>query len=205
MQIDNELHRATVLIVSGQATVAEALATCLTEGYGITAYPVCSPEELQRRMESRRRTGLILIDTAVDWSGAIGEGTDATPVALLTDEPSAEASAAVLEGRMRGALSKATPLRTAAAAIRLMLGGDVYLREVLPDPAGPAARGDGQPGLSGRRRAIGALIAAGRSNRQIETELSLSASLVASEIRFLLRHFNVRNRTELAIRWGSTA
>jgi len=198
--LDNETSRGPVLIVSPESTVVEALAVCLNEAYGISAHPFSSAAELGRRMDSRRKAGLILVDSLfLENDGLEDAMVGDTPVALLTDQPSAETSAAVLEGRYCGALTKATPLRTAAAAIRLMLGGDVYLREHLPQTANTNDRAK----LSERRTAIGTLIAAGKSNRQIQTELCLSASLVAAEIRTLLRHFGVRNRTELAMRWRS--
>jgi len=198
MEAESDPARGPVLIVSPEATVVEALAACLNDAYGINAQPVCSAADLGRRIESRRRAGLILIDSQFLGTDTLDGGLmGETPVALLTDHADAETSAAVLDGRFCGALTKATPLRTAAAAIRLMLGGDVYLRE--NDARAPAV--PGKTAMSERRSAIGALIAAGRSNRQIQDELSLSASLVAAEIRVLLRLFGVRNRTELAMRW----
>lgn len=203
MQIDIDMQRDPVLIASPHATLAEALATCLSASFGISAQPVTSAPDLQRLMESRRRAPLVLMDAAFGEDGDFVDSVASIlPVAVLSDQPSLETSARVLDGRLRGALTKTTPLRTVAAAIRLMLGGDTYLRELAP-PMGTQPRlEDGKAGLSDRKRAIGERVAAGWSNRQIEAELNLSASIVAAEVRAMLRQFGVRNRTELAMRWN---
>ena len=62
-----------------------------------------------------------------------------------------------------------------------------------PRPAGDAARG-----LTVRQRELAVLLASGRSNRQIATELRLSPGTVANYVRRLLGVLGLRSRAQVA-------
>ncbi len=62
------------------------------------------------------------------------------------------------------------------------------------DPAGPGA-------LTATEERIADLVAAGRSNREVATELIISLRTVESNLTRIYRKLDVRSRTELATRW----
>jgi DNA-binding CsgD family transcriptional regulator len=64
-----------------------------------------------------------------------------------------------------------------------------------------AAHADG-PGLTGRELEVVRLVAVGRTNREIATELFLSPRTVDMHVRNLLRKLDCRSRVEAAHRAG---
>ena len=60
------------------------------------------------------------------------------------------------------------------------------------------AGGDGAPALTLRQRELAVLLASGRSNRQIATELGLSPGTVANYVRRLLGALGLRSRAQVA-------
>lgn len=205
MNIDLESSYGPVVIAGAHCTVTEALAICLEDRYSIPALTVSNWRELTRKLAMKRRAQLVIADKEF-WETPEQEAEVAagTPLAIISDHTSPEVAQAVLDGKLRGALTRGTPLSTMVAAIRLMLGGEVYLKD--PDLIGSSVDGADGAGqrLSPRRRSIVSLVAAGYSNRRIAEEMGLTTSLVANEMRALFQYFEARNRTELAVRWRST-
>jgi DNA-binding CsgD family transcriptional regulator len=62
--------------------------------------------------------------------------------------------------------------------------------------------GDGAEPLTARERDVCALVAAGRTNREVAAELFLSPRTVEHHLRLAYRKLGVRSRTELALRWS---
>jgi DNA-binding NarL/FixJ family response regulator len=108
-----------------------------------------------------------------------------------TDEAEAELRTVASEAERRGAWR----FRDAAAAELRRLG--VRLR-------GGEARRTGDPaGLTEREREIAALVAAGRSNKQVAAAVYLSEKTVEHYLSRVYAKLGVRSRTELAAAWAS--
>lgn len=193
-----------VVIASRQRSVAEALAFCLEDGFDISALTAATHVELAHQLRAQRRAGLLVADLdfwkATDQADEIAQDV---PVAILSDGTVPEISRAVLDGKLRGAVSKKTPLPKLAAAISLMLSGECYLRDDGRAATVESCLNDWVMTLTPRRLSILSLVAAGYSNRRIAAELCLTPSLVAFELRSMFLGLGVRNRTELVIKWQS--
>jgi DNA-binding NarL/FixJ family response regulator len=206
MPFDVASKSGTVLIASHHTTFGEALVNCLNTQFSIRSMLARTEQEMMQACESEQEIKLVLMDhgQALSIDPIVQELARKLPVALLLDRPSASVARAVIEGDFRGMLLKYTPLNRAIAAIRLMLGGDQYLSDLLPKTAvhlDPFVR---EMKLSRRESSVVELIARGQSNKIIEETLNLSAAGVSSIVHKLFVKFDVRNRTELAIQWENS-
>ncbi|MCW3020885.1 MAG: transcriptional regulator, LuxR family, partial [Conexibacter sp.] len=82
-------------------------------------------------------------------------------------------------------------------------------RELLPGPVprpGPGrqahARSTGVGALSDRERSVAALVAEGRTNREVAAALYLSEKTVEANLTRIYEKLGVRSRTELAGNWS---
>lgn len=202
MIVNSERTPGPVVIASAQRSVAEALAYCLKDGFNISTLTAGSQAELAHQLGARRQAGLVVVDLDF-WKTAdqAEEIAQEVPVAIISERVVPEISRAVLDGKLRGAVSKKTPLPKLAAAISLMLSGDHYLQDESRAETPEDCMADWVAMLSPRRLSILSLVAAGYSNRRIASDLALSSSLVAFELRMMFQRFGVRNRTELVIKW----
>lgn len=202
MIVGSEMKSGPVVIASAQRSVAEALAFCLEDGFLIPALTASTHAELTDQLGAPRRAGLVVADLdfwkTADQADHIAQGV---PVAIMSDGAVPEISRAVLDGKLRGAVSKKSPLPRLAAAISLMLSGECYLQDDGKAETPERFLKDWAAALSPRRLSILSLVAAGYSNRRIAADLSLSTSLVAFELRAMFHSLGVRNRTELVVKW----
>jgi DNA-binding NarL/FixJ family response regulator len=88
-----------------------------------------------------------------------------------------------------------------AAEGRTALTGDMAMRlaEVLREGSEPASFGRVLAGLSPRQRDVVALVAEGRSNREIAAQLHLSEGTVKNHVSGILDQAGVADRTNLAV------
>ena len=206
MPFDGASKSGTVLIASHHATFGEALVECLNTQFSICATLARTEQEMMQACERAQDIKLVLMDHghALSIDPVVQELAKKLPVALLLDRPSATVARAVIEGDFRGMVLKYTPLNRAIAAIRLMVGGDQYLSDLLPKAAthlNPFVR---EMNLTRRESSVVELVARGQSNKIIEETLNLSAAGVSSIVHKLFVKFDVRNRTELAIQWENS-
>lgn len=127
---------------------------------------------------------------------------DAPRILVLTAYHDGETIRSVLESGAEGlALKTASPQQT-LAAIRQVVSGQL----VFPQAARRwlEARGarTGADELTAREREVWALIAEGRTNVQIASQLSLSENTVKFHVQHLFQKLGVKNRTEAALRHG---
>jgi len=97
----------------------------------------------------------------------------------------------VLEALQRGRLDPPIPAHYLRKLLTALERDDAGVRlpaERLPEP------------LSGRELEILQLVAAGKSNRQIATELFVSVGTVKTHLNNLYRKLNARSRTEAVAR-----
>ena len=109
-----------------------------------------------------------------------------------------------------GYIPKSTPPNQLLDALRLVLGGGMYvppllLRAAQPRPAAQAVRpgGDEESGtdqsLTERQLAVLALLSQGKSNKLIARELDLAEKTVKAHVTAVFRVLGVVNRTQAAL------
>lgn len=104
---------------------------------------------------------------------------------------------------VHGYLSKTLPARDLVAALEAVHAGEIVVSE--PPPRSPSTNGLNWPGrgegLTDRESEVLALIAQGKSNREVATLAYLSPNTVKSYIRSIYRKIGVTSRTQ-AVLWG---
>jgi len=129
------------------------------------------------------------------------------PVVIVSGrEEAAEVRRAISLGAS-GYIPKSTPANTLLDALRLVLGGGVYVPPLLARAVRPQAQegaaGSAQAGspddLTQRQVDVLALIAQGKSNKVIARELDLSEKTVKAHVTAVFRALGVINRTQAAL------
>lgn len=148
---------------------------------------------------------LVLMDlTMPDAAGlsAVASFVAAHPATPLMVVSSSEAPSDVRAALALGALgyvAKSANASTLAAAIRLVLSGEVY---VPPFMAQAAAEAHTAPGaadaLTARQQAVLALIRDGVSNKEIAYRLGVTEGTVKAHLTAIFRLLGVTNRSEAA-------
>lgn len=158
---------------------------------------------------AHRDIGLVLMDLAMpDAAGlsAVATFVTAHPATPLMVVSSSEAPSDVRAALALGALgyvAKAASGSTLAAAIRLVLSGEVYVPQFMAraeedGPASPAAADV----LTSRQQAVLALIRGGASNKEIAYRLGVTEGTVKAHLTTIFRVLGVANRAEAARQAG---
>jgi DNA-binding NarL/FixJ family response regulator len=115
-----------------------------------------------------------------------------------------------IEAGARGFIPKTSSGGVALGAIRLVLSGGIYVPpSVLATPTPSRGRlrdrsavmdAASLDGVTRRQRQVLELVAQGKSNRQIASELGVREGTVRIHISAILRALGVRNRTEAALK-----
>jgi ATP/maltotriose-dependent transcriptional regulator MalT len=137
-------------------------------------------------------------DDAGRWDAAAGAWEDLGYPWPAAEARLRQAGALLAAGTARDAVREplATARRLATSAdLRPLLGEiDDLARRARVDPASPA----GELGLTAREREVLALVAAGRTNRQIAEELFISGKTASVHVSNILAKLGVANRGEAA-------
>lgn len=174
---------ADMEVVAEAATAAEAVAAC-----------------------SRIRVDVVLMDLQFGQAGTAGalQGVEATRklragdpaphVLILTNYDTDADILSAVEAGASGYLLKDAPPEELVAAVRAAAAGESALAPSVADRLTRRAR-TSDPALSLRETEVLALVAAGRSNRDIGRELFLSEATVKSHLVHIFTKLGVGSRT----------
>lgn len=165
---------------------------------------------------SRTDLELVLIDLsmpAMDGFTALARFAREAPglpvVVVSANEDAAEVRRALALGAV-GYIPKSTPPNQLLDALRLVLGGGMYVPPLLLRAAQPRASAqvprDANAGedasdqsLTDRQLAVLALLSQGKSNKLIARELDLAEKTVKAHVTAVFRTLGVVNRTQAAL------
>ena len=125
------------------------------------------------------------------------------PVVIVSGrEDAAEVRRAIALGAT-GYIPKSTPAGTLLDALRLVLGGGIYVPPLLARSVRPQAAGAPETAapeeLTQRQVDVLVLLAEGKSNKAIARELDLSEKTVKAHVTAVFRALGVINRTQAAL------
>jgi len=154
---------------------------------------------------AHRDIGLVLMDlTMPDAAGlsAVATFVTAHPATPLMVVSSSEAPTDVRAALALGALgyvAKTAGASTLAAAIRLVLSGEVYVPQFMArtDEGGSAPPAAAEV-LTSRQQAVLALIRQGASNKEIAYRLGVTEGTVKAHLTTIFRLLGVANRIQAA-------
>ena len=178
-----------------------------------------SCEDLLEALRQRNDYDLILIDLlmpGVETFSRVQEVCEVagdSPVVVVSVRDRAEDVQRAIKAGAAGYIPKSSKPDVMINALKLVLSGGVYIPAnvlQLTDPSEvvtPASSGSIEAGasagrLTGRQREVMALLAQGKSNKEIAGELGLAAGTVKIHVSNIFKALNVRNRTQAVIAAG---
>jgi len=147
----------------------------------------------------------------IQATGAIVTSGAAAKVLILTTFDLDQYVFAGLQAGASGFLLKDAPPAELLAAIRTVAGGEAVLAPtatrrlidqfmpLMPDAGGRTPRETVLKELTDRERSVFALLAAGRSNREIATELHVAEGTVKIHVRRILAKLDLRDRVQAVV------
>jgi DNA-binding NarL/FixJ family response regulator len=215
-------ERIRVLVADDQAIVRDGLVTLLGLLDDLEIVGEAADGEEAVRLALATRPDVVLMDLrmpVLDGAAAtarILEQLPATAVVVLTTFADDASIAGALRAGARGYLTKDAGRTELAAAVRSAASGQAtFAREVgerlaagfANSPAAsvdPPSLGERFPQLTPREADVLALIAAGRNNAEIASELYLGVSTVKSHVNAIFAKLAVRDRAQaVALALGS--
>ena len=130
------------------------------------------------------------------------------PVVILSGSNDPQDISAAMKAGAKGYIVKSSKPATLHHVLELTLSGEFFFpweaaaaEAAVARPAGEAIeRAAGEPpDLTDRQRQILQLVAQGKSNKEIARALDILEGTVKAHLRFLMKHLNAKNRTQLAV------
>lgn len=204
-----------VLLVDDHQVVREGLRALLEEHHGLAVVGEAGDGRTAVELTSSLRPDVVVMDLALPVLGGveairqIHATKPATRVLVLSMYSDPRMVREALFAGAHGYVVKDEAFGELARAIRAILAGDRYLSpRIDADEVGLVRPGEGGIGaLTGRERQVLALIAGGRSTRDIARTLDISVKTVETHRRNLtqkLELYSVAELTKLAVREGLT-
>jgi len=208
--------RLRVLLVDDQQLLREGLRTLL-EMEGITVAGEAADGEAAVRAFEELAPDVVLMDIrmprmdGVEATRRIRNRAPEARVLVLTTFDEDELVLAAVRAGARGYLLKDVSGADLAAAVRNVAAGGAALaagvaRKVmdafarLAEPAASTAERHLVEPLSGRERAVLALLARGLSNKEIADQLFLAEGTVKNHVSTILAKIDARDRTQAALK-----
>jgi DNA-binding NarL/FixJ family response regulator len=197
----------TVLIADDHPVVRQGLAVLLDVQDDISLVGQASDGDEAVRLTMERLPDVLLLDLklpALDGMGvlaALRAAASPTRVLVLTSTAGPSGPALALQAGAAGFLYKDVDPDALVRAIRSVHDGHTVLA---PEAAGLIAAGSpagagGMSALTVREREVLALVADGRSNREIARALGVSEKTVKTHVSAVLAKLGVADRTQAAL------
>ena len=196
-------NRISVLLVDDHSLVRRGFRRMLEDEPDIAVAGEAGDGEEAIRLSEKLRPRVILMDCALpgmsglDATRRILEKLPDTIVLMLSMHPEETLVRQALEAGARGyMLTNAIDLEL-GTAIRKVVAGEIVLDPQLSQPA--ALKGERDYGLTARELEILQLIVDGKSNKEIATQLKLSANTVAVHRANMMDALGIHKTAELVV------
>ena len=202
----------TALVADTNEIYRSAIARLLQKNCGFQeVVEVPSVEAAIERLKADDQVAFLVVDVGggpdpVDTSmigGIRRTFADLVVVAMSVSDERADILAAI-EAGVHGFIPKGLPLTRIAAALETVAAGEIYVPRAVADLFPKAARSEAKvpaktlAKLTARQVDVLRLIRAGRSNRQIASELGLTEGTVKAHANAIFRALGVTNRSSAA-------
>lgn len=211
-----------ILIADDHPLLREVLRQVLRElDSDVAVIEAADGEAVRRQVAEHADLDLVLLDiclpgvSGLDLFDELRRDHPALPLVAISALDDPHTVKAVLAGGALGFIPKSSPLPVMLQALRLVLSGGRYLPpELMPELAGedwverpPRAASPGTPaavsvatlGLTERQQQVLALLAQGKSNKQICRDLGLAEATVKIHVSAVLKALKVTSRTQAVV------
>ena len=204
------------LVVDDHPIVADAMATAIT---GMRIFDrvdsANSLPEACTMLEENPVCNLAVVDLHLrDMEGratltGLRERFPEVPVLVFSGDESLESITMAFECGARGYVTKGTPMKVVASAIRLVLAGGSYIPQEAAEIIGfsapaqidaMAARGELPIQLSGRQQQVMRLLLQGMPDKVIGARLAMAEGTVKAHLNTVFRVLGVHTRVEAILR-----
>lgn len=204
-----------ILVADDHALIREALRHVLKELDGnVTVLEAGDGDSACRQVNEHVDLDLLLLD--LNLPGMDGFATlaelrrehAALPIVILSAQEDATTMRAALDRGAMGFIPKSANNAVMLSALRLVLSGGRYVPpelltaapgSALPDVNLSASKSPAELGLTGRQLDVLALMAQGKSNKQICRELGLAEATVKIHVTAILRTLKVASRAQAIV------
>ena len=198
------------LIVDDHPVLREGLSALLRQVFaGVTILQAGNADEAFALVAAQDDFDAMLLDLNMPGVAGLsaipefGRRRPDLPIIVLSSSEDPRHVRAALDQGALGYVPKSASQHSLAAAIRLVLDGDVYvppfmLKEVAEPVGAPAGASTSVSRLTLRQSEILALVIGGKSNKVIAQKLDLSEKTVKVHITAIFKALNVVNRTQAA-------
>jgi DNA-binding NarL/FixJ family response regulator len=196
-------NKISVLLVDDHSLVRRGFRRMLEDEPDIAVAGEAGDGEEAIRLSEKLRPRVILMDCALpgmsglDATRRILEKLPDTIVLMLSMHPEETLVRQALEAGARGYMLKNAIDLELGTAIRKVVAGEIVLDPQLSQPA--ALKGERDYGLTARELEILQLIVDGKSNKEIATQLKLSANTVAVHRANMMDALGIHKTAELVV------
>lgn len=189
-----------VLIADDHPLFREALAQIVGSTLPRTSVVECGTLDDAQAALGTQDFELVLLDISMPGMNgmagllALRNSAPATPVVIVSGREDRETVEQAMGCGAAGFIPKSLSRDGMAAALRAVLAGEISLPQ-----DGPQARHDLVAALSNQQRRVLEMISAGKANKIIAYELSISESTVKAHVTAILRKLNLRSRIQAAL------
>ena len=203
------------LVVDDHALVREGLRHVLESlDDRVTVLEARNATEAYALVEQHADLDLVLLDLrlpGVDGYAAMQElhrRHNTLPVVILSGSEDTPSVVAALKMHAVGFIPKSSPREVMLQALRLVLSGGVYIPQQalglagldgLGESSNPETKSIDKPALTHRQAEILGLIAQGKTNKLIASELNISEATVKAHMTDIMRALKVTNRAQAAV------
>jgi DNA-binding NarL/FixJ family response regulator len=204
-----------ILVADDHALIREALRHVLKDLDGnVTVLEAGDGDSACRQVNEHVDLDLLLLD--LNLPGADGFATlaelrrehAALPIVILSAQEDATTMRAALDRGAMGFIPKSANNAVMLSALRLVLSGGRYVPpellnavpgSALPDVNSSAPKSPAELGLTARQLDVLALMAQGKSNKQICRDLGLAEATVKIHVTAILRTLKVASRAQAIV------
>ena len=200
----NSNQMISVVLVDNHPLVLEGLRAILETYVHIRVVGAAPAVPQGLEIATRQKPDIVLLDinmpqiSGIDAIELFKGAVPSTRILMLSMHDSREyISASVLRGAS-GYILKEVPNEEIVAAIETVAAGGTYFSTGVSDALMQRQKGEDEPlPISGREREILALLASGRSNREIAALLDLSVATVETHRKTIKRKLGLSTTAEL--------
>jgi len=207
-----------VLVADDHPLIREALQNVLVELDGaVTSLEAANGDGVRRLVAGHADLDLLLLDlmlpgvSGFELLDELRRDYPSLPIVVLSALDDPGTVKAVLARRAMGFIPKSSPHQVMLSALRLVVSGGRYLPPELIardatavssygfNPVAGAPVSAAGLGLTGRQQQVLALMAQGKSNKQICRELGLAEATVKIHVTAILRALGVTSRAQAIV------